>query len=199
MNKKWCVLCLAACLAVTGVTQVEANKWWNMVAESLVETFLGPSDDSYDTSSEPASSSYNSYTPSEAPGFPEQSEVARQMLDLANRERARVGAPPLHIDWALVDAANVRARELTTRFSHTRPDGSSCENTVPGRLLGENIGAGYPSVEAAFDGWMHSEGHRQNILRPEYTGFGAAVCYDPDTEYQYYWVQLFDLPKPAGW
>ena len=45
------------------------------------------------------------------------------------------------------------------------------------RMTGENIAYGYPSGRAVVNrGWMHSEGHRENILRPSYRlmGIGAA-------------------------
>ena len=45
------------------------------------------------------------------------------------------------------------------------------------RMAGENIAYGYPSGTAVVNrGWMHSRGHRENILRPSYRlmGIGAA-------------------------
>lgn len=199
MKRKWCAACLAIGIALGCAGPVQANRWWDVVVDSIRDSFAGSAvETSYSSSrSRGGSSSDGSFyevSPAAAPRLPDQQEVAQRMLDLANQERAKVGAPPLHLDQAIVNAANVRARELTVRFSHTRPDGSSCEKTIPGKLLGENIAAGNVTVEETFNGWMHSDGHRRNILRPEYTGFGAAVCYDPDTEYKYYWVQLFELP-----
>ncbi|MFC6342709.1 CAP domain-containing protein, partial [Nocardioides hankookensis] len=45
------------------------------------------------------------------------------------------------------------------------------------RMAGENIAYGYSSGRSVVNrGWMHSEGHRENILRPSYRlmGIGAA-------------------------
>jgi uncharacterized protein YkwD len=38
---------------------------------------------------------------------------------------------------------------------------------------------------------MHSEGHRANILNPVFKELGVGYCCDENTEYEYYWVQIF--------
>jgi uncharacterized protein YkwD len=43
---------------------------------------------------------------------------------------------------------------------------------VPWYVAGENVGVG-PAAEV-FDMWMQSPAHRDNILRPDYTGFAVA-------------------------
>jgi uncharacterized protein YkwD len=40
---------------------------------------------------------------------------------------------------------------------------------------GENIAAGYPTAAEAMAGWMSSEGHRDNILGPQFTEIGLGV------------------------
>ncbi|WP_051551410.1 CAP domain-containing protein [Nocardioides sp. URHA0020] len=55
---------------------------------------------------------------------------------------------------------------------------------------GENIAAGYRSGRAVVNtGWMHSPGHRQNILRPQYRLMGIGAYRDRDG---FWWVsQVF--------
>ena len=40
---------------------------------------------------------------------------------------------------------------------------------------GENIAYGYPTGRAVVRGWMHSPGHRANILRPQFRLMGLAA------------------------
>jgi uncharacterized protein YkwD len=47
------------------------------------------------------------------------------------------------------------------------------------RMAGENIAVGYPTGRAVVNrGWMHSEGHRENILRPSYRLMGIGATRD---------------------
>lgn len=41
--------------------------------------------------------------------------------------------------------------------------------------LGENIAAGRGTPECVVDQWMHSEGHRANILNPVFKGWVLAI------------------------
>lgn len=115
---------------------------------------------------------------------------AKQVLDLVNAERAKAGVAPLTMNQELSANANVRAKELITSFSHTRPDGTRCFTaiTVPYRTAGENIAYGYPSAEDVMEGWMNSDGHRANILASKYAEIGIGVVEDQGI---LYWVQLF--------
>lgn len=99
------------------------------------------------------------------------------------------GLPKLH------QGTVIRAQELTQLFSHTRPNGTSCftvadEVGLEQFACGENIAAGYPTPESVVDGWMHSAGHRANILNEDakYMGVGLAVT---NGGYHYYWAQMF--------
>lgn len=55
---------------------------------------------------------------------------ADQILHLVNAERAKVGAGPLRIAGDLEAATMLRARELTVKFSHERPNGKDCDTAV---------------------------------------------------------------------
>ena len=88
------------------------------------------------------------------------------------------------------DAANIRANEIISTFSHTRPDGSSCFTavTVNYYAIGENIASGQKNAEEVMNTWMNSPGHRANILSAQFTGMVVGVV-----QYQgvSYWVQIF--------
>ena len=120
------------------------------------------------------------------------------VLKLINKERKAQGLPALKMNSTLNAAADVRAKELTKQFSHTRPNGSSCfsilqekKYAVQYMSAGENIAAGYASAESVMDGWMNSPGHRANILGRSYDEVGIGYYYDANSTYRYHWVQLF--------
>lgn len=118
----------------------------------------------------------------------------RQVLELVNEERAKTGVAPLTLDTGLNNAAMVRAKEIQTSFSHTRPNGSSFstalkEANVTYRRSGENIAWGQRTPEAVVNAWMNSAGHRANILNANFSRIG--VGYLTNTSGTPYWVQLF--------
>ena len=123
---------------------------------------------------------------------------AQDVLNLVNAERAKVGLRPLTLSSTLNDGTLIRAQEIESLFSHTRPDGTSCstvvENSYPSYYLGENIAEGQTSAEEVMTAWMNSTGHRENILRKSYSELGVGLVYDENSYYKYYWVQLFGNP-----
>lgn len=121
---------------------------------------------------------------------------AQRVLDLVNIERRKAGIKPLVLSDELMRVAAVRSQEVTKVFSHTRPDGTPFSSIVSrhGRRIGENIGGGYQTPEEVVDGWMHSEGHRKNILHPDFTELGVGYTYEENSQYKHYWVQIFRRP-----
>lgn len=115
-----------------------------------------------------------------------------EVLKLVNKERLAESLAPLSTFAALQTVSDVRAQELTAKFSHTRPDGTSCFTAynVPYSSAGENIAAGYPDAAAVMDGWMHSEGHRANILTGYFSHVGVGYL-TTNSGYGSYWSQNF--------
>ena len=115
------------------------------------------------------------------------SDLASQVVAQVNAERAKQGLGELRVDAGLTRAACVRAGEITRKFSHTRPDGSSW-STVSGAAFGENIAKGQRTADKVMAAWLSSQGHRENILRASYGSIGVcAYAYNGVV----YWVQLF--------
>jgi uncharacterized protein YkwD len=129
------------------------------------------------------------------PQTDEMAEFAAKVLSLVNIERANYGIAALSCGNALLNqAAMIRAAELIDKFSHTRPDGSSCFSAYTDlggayRRMGENIAYGQSSPQAVVDAWMKSDGHRRNILNPDFTYLGVGVA--KSSSGRLYWVQLF--------
>ncbi|MBE6930205.1 MAG: hypothetical protein E7463_08000 [Ruminococcaceae bacterium] len=120
-----------------------------------------------------------------------------EVLRLVNEARAAEGKPALRLDDKACSAAQVRAAELITSFSHTRPDGRKCftaldEAGATSAPAAENIAAGYASPEAVVNGWLNSDGHRKNIMNGTYTAIGIGyVTGSSGSKYGSYWVQMF--------
>ncbi len=125
--------------------------------------------------------------------------AAYEVLDLVNAERAKQGLGALTMDKELLECAMQRAAEASVLFSHTRTDGSHI-NEMNSKIWGENIAAGQASPAEAMESWMHSEGHRANILAEDYTSIGIG-CFKING--CCYWVQDFStedavsVGKPA--
>lgn len=124
----------------------------------------------------------------------ESSQYAKEVLLLVNEERAKAGLKPLSANNKAEEAANVRAKEIQTSFSHTRPDGSNFASALTAagvsyRGAGENIAWGQKTPKEVVTAWMNSEGHRANILNASFTeiGIGHAV----NQSGVHYWTQLF--------
>lgn len=120
-------------------------------------------------------------------------QMAFDVLDLVNAERAKYNLRPLSMAKDLQGAASLRSRELTSRFSHTRPDGTKYVTALNniGKLQGENYAAGQISPSAVVRAWMNSTTHRENILNPEFTELGVGYYETTSATYPVYWVQLF--------
>lgn len=119
---------------------------------------------------------------------------AKRVVELVNIERAKEGLTPLAIDEKMESAALVRAKEIQSSFSHTRPNGSSFstalkEAGVNYMRSGENIAWGQRSPEEVVRGWMNRPSHRANIMNGSFSRIG--VGHLQNSAGTSYWVQLF--------
>ena len=104
------------------------------------------------------------------------------IIRLTNVERVKEGKIPLTMVTPLQQACDIRASELVQRFEHTRPDGSLCFTAIPSSFAattaGENIyqcSTSDVTGKQAVNAWMHSEGHRNNMLKASYHYMGAGT------------------------
>ena len=98
--------------------------------------------------------------------------------------------PVLKWNPKIADAARSHSRRMATKrfFSHEDPQFGGPGNRLSAagiawRLCGENIFEEYGEsdpVQSAVRGWMHSAGHRKNILTRGFThtGLGVAIGHD---------------------
>src|SRR2546430_10470460 len=113
----------------------------------------------------------------------EHRNISDALVVAMNRERAAAGLGPLRLDAALSAAADDRMHDMFAKhyFEHVSPDGVDPFSWVEKRgydyrQIGENLAVGYPRASDVVDGWMHSDGHRANILGAGYDEVGIAVA-----------------------
>lgn len=109
---------------------------------------------------------------------------------------------PLAWHSALADAAYGHSRDMADHnyFSHTSQDGRTLGTRVTAAgytwsSVGENIAAGYGSVQAVVDGWMASEGHCVNMMSVSFVHAGLACARNTSSTYGTYWTLDFARPR----
>ena len=124
--------------------------------------------------------------------------MASEVIRLTNIERAKAGRSALIYNASLQRGAMMRAKEISIKFSHERPNGESFTTILnecgAGHISGENIAAGQKSPELAVKAWMNSQGHKLTMLDKENLYIGVGFYQDNDG--RYYWVQNFADGNP---
>lgn len=115
--------------------------------------------------------------------------VRRATLCLLNKERAKRGLGKLHANLALRGVAQRYARKMVaeTFFDHVSPSGSTFLQRIQrsayldsanGWSLGENLAWGggiLATPRRIARAWMHSAGHRHNILYGTFKDIGVGI------------------------
>lgn len=121
------------------------------------------------------------------------SEIEAKVIELTNYQRRERGLPDLKADPQLSRVAREKSNDMQQNhyFSHTSPTyGSPFDMMrdfgISYRAAGENIAHGQRSAEEVVNGWMNSEGHRENILNPNFTHIGVGY-----NQNGHYWTQMF--------
>ncbi|MDZ5473858.1 CAP domain-containing protein [Bacillus sp. 31A1R] len=121
------------------------------------------------------------------------SSVESRVIELTNAERRKNGLQDLKADPALSNVAREKSRDMQQNkyFSHTSPTHGSPFDMmrdfgISYKSAGENIAQGQRTPEEVVKAWMNSEGHRKNILTPNYTHIGVGYV-----ESGNYWTQMF--------
>lgn len=103
------------------------------------------------------------------------------MLRLINEERSKNNLPTLSASLSLQEIARAYSKRMLIEkyFSHVDPDGNDignrlAYNDIQFLVAGENL-AYAPDVFIAHTGLMNSEGHRENILDPQFTRVGIGI------------------------
>ena len=99
------------------------------------------------------------------------SQIEQQLVDAVNAERKKVGAPPLIVNYSLMQAAwthNEYQARIRKIGHNDIGDGTYTQRIAAtgykAVTAGENVARGQRSVSAVMIDWMNSSGHRRNIL-----------------------------------
>jgi uncharacterized protein YkwD len=113
-------------------------------------------------------------------------------------------APTAALTWnaLLTQAGEGHSTDMAVSnyFSHVSADGRDLADRVNAtgytwNTLGENIAAGYATVDSVMDGWIASDGHCANLMNPSFTEVGlACVPGATSSTYNTYWTM--DLGRP---
>jgi uncharacterized protein YkwD len=114
---------------------------------------------------------------------PDSDKTRSDLLKQHNKERKEDGKKPLALNSKLSAAAQTYAEYLARsgKFSHTAKGTMSSRVKDAGykpKAVGENIAVGQSSVPTVIKSWMHSEGHKKNMLSKNYTEVGFGIAKD---------------------
>jgi hypothetical protein len=125
-----------------------------------------------------ASSMHAQQQPARSNGIQQE---AWEIVELANQARAANGAGPLRWDAALAEAARQHCLRMAAEGPISHRYGGELDLTERAgkagahfSLIEENIAIG-PTPAGIHDEWMHSPGHRSNLLNPDVDHVGVAV------------------------
>jgi uncharacterized YkwD family protein len=123
------------------------------------------------------------------------SSQGSRILQLANAERAKVGAKPLKSNTDLNKLATMKSQDIVEKnyFSHQSPTyGSPFDMMktygVSYMYAGENLAIDQ-DADQAHNAWMNSPGHKKNIMNPDFTEIGIGLY--PKGNGSYAYTQMF--------
>jgi len=108
-------------------------------------------------------------------------QMEQQILEWTNQERAKTNAPPLKWNNRLALAARLHSDEMANHKELTHqlkgePPFTQRLSERGAKFSGAAENVGYAdSAEELQSGWMHSAGHRANLLNPVYTEMGVGI------------------------
>lgn len=114
-------------------------------------------------------------------------EYKDELIRLVNEERTEAGLEPYEVHDVAMEFAQIRAEEISEKFSHERPNGDQT-GTYSHYTFGENIAKGQDTPQEVMEDWMGSSGHRAAIMSKEDEYFGVGIYEKNGT---LYWVQEF--------
>lgn len=153
------------------------------------------------------------FSPGETPppaqdqcGAQENKDYENQILDLINNARTGQGLKPLELQGQLSAAALSHSMDMACNnfVGHIGSDGLLWYNRISAQGYAnynsarENIYVGNPDFggtpQGAFDWWMNSQVHRDNILYPDVSQVGIGYVFDPASTYGGYYTVDFARP-----
>jgi len=128
-----------------------------------------------------------------------------QVVNLINQVRVQNGLNPLTVRSELTQSALVHSTDMACNdfVGHSGSDGSHWTDRISAQgysfsYATENIYVGFPEFggtpDGAFEWWMNSQVHRDNILDSRVTEFGVGYVYYENSSYGGYYTINFTRP-----
>ncbi|MGH3715186.1 MAG: CAP domain-containing protein [Micromonosporaceae bacterium] len=134
-------------------------------------------------------------TPRANPPLAGDAALEADVIELVNAERKKAGCGAVRYEVKLRTASRGHSADMAAHeeLSHTGSDGSSPWDRA-GRAgydqaMSENIAMGYRTAEDVMEGWMNSQGHRDNILNCDAKAVGVGLARTGSGTP--YWTQMF--------
>ena len=122
-----------------------------------------------------------------------QDEYREDLLRRVNKYREKKGLNSLEENDYLNEMAQIRAEELSVRYSHARPEGGMLIGEYG--VNGEIATKGSKTPKDAFHAFYVSKQHNELMLDRDFLTFGSG--YYVDEKGKSYWIILFSTsPKP---
>ncbi|MEM9223712.1 MAG: CAP domain-containing protein [Pseudomonadota bacterium] len=145
--------------------------------------------------------------PKSVPNVPRERSVdPNRAVALINAHRSDKGRLPIRHDPRLSRIAAETARELARRNTlntemHSAKgmaDRLEAANYSASRAA-ENLGAGYPTLVLAVEGWKDSRRHNKNLLNRDLTHGGIGLALTDAGDFKSFWVLILATPdEPSG-
>jgi uncharacterized protein YkwD len=129
---------------------------------------------------------------------PLNNNIVNRVLELTNIERNKASLPPLRLNPQLTTAAQTHSENMarSKSISHQLPGELSLGDRISRAgykwsAIAENVAGGQKTPELAVSAWINevppNDGHRRNILNPNYRELGVGYSNN-------YWTQDFASP-----
>jgi len=122
------------------------------------------------------------------------------IITLINEKRTEEGRTAYRVDSRLTAAARIHSTDMACNGArnHIGSDGSKASERIAEQgytfwYNGENYYIGWGSwgtPEAAFDWWINSIPHLNNIMHTGFEEFGVGVMYDPAANVNYFTIEF---------
>jgi hypothetical protein len=104
------------------------------------------------------------------------------VIAVVNEFRSQNGLPPLGYNGALTNSATMKANDMFAKnyWSHYSPEGNGPAYFIGAAgygyiSAGENLAKGFSYERSIVNAWMGSDGHRANVLNPNFQHMGVGV------------------------
>ncbi len=125
------------------------------------------------------------------------------LVNMLNQTRGNSGLPVLTENSKLDKAAQMKAEDMAQKqyFSHVSPQGLTpwywfLQSGYNYKYAGENLAIGFYDSSEAFNAWLNSPSHRENMLNKNYKEVGTAVLQGFGENNAFVVVQLFGSLNP---